>query len=110
MNQPKRFKDEKAAELLAHFAAEYFSQESNRDSLITVTRAEVYDKGRRANVFFTALPQEKEQAALEFMRRRRSDFRQYVMDKKSFGFAPRVDFEIDLGEHNRQRIDELSNE
>jgi ribosome-binding factor A len=68
------------------------------------------DKGRRAIVYFTALPQEKEPEALEFMKRRKSDFRQFVMDKKSFGFAPKIDFVIDLGEHNRQRIDELSNE
>ena len=32
------------------------------------------------------------------------------MSKKSFGFTPKIDFCIDEGEHNRQRIDELSNE
>lgn len=110
MQTPKRYKDEKAASLLGKFAAEYFSTESNKDSLITITRVEILDKGRRAIVYFTALPQEKEEQALEFAKRRRQDFRQFVMDKKSFGFAPRIDFEIDFGEHNRQRIDELLNE
>jgi hypothetical protein len=32
------------------------------------------------------------------------------MDKKSFGFAPQIDFAIDFGEHNRQRIEELLQE
>lgn len=110
MKTPKRYKDEKMASLLLHFAGEYFSLESNRDSLITPTRAEILDRGRRALILFTAFPREKEEAALDFMKRKRNDFRKFVMEKKSFGFAPKIDFDIDLGEHNRQRIDELLNE
>ena len=105
-----RHKDEKMTSLLSRFAAEYFEVESNKDSLMTITRAELFDRGRRALIYFTALPSEKEASALEFAKRRRQDFRQFIMTKKSFGFAPKIDFAIDLGEHNRQRIDELSNE
>jgi len=107
MKTPTKYKDEKIASLISKFAAEYFSIEANADSLITVTKTDALDKGRRALVFFTALPKEKEPEALAFAKRRRNDFRQYVMNKKSFGFTPRIDFCIDQGEHNRQRIDEL---
>ncbi|KKR29888.1 MAG: hypothetical protein A3A96_01485 [Candidatus Zambryskibacteria bacterium RIFCSPLOWO2_01_FULL_39_39] len=110
MRSIKKHKDEKSASLISRFAAEYFGIESNRDSLITITRVDMLDRGRRALVYFTALPTEKEATALEFAMRRRNDFRQFIMTKKSFGFAPKIDFCIDLGEHNRQRIDELSNE
>jgi ribosome-binding factor A len=109
MKTPTRYKDEKVTSLLTKFAAEYFSIESNQNSLITVTKVDLLDRGRRAIVYFTALPTEKEKGALEFARRRKRDFRQFIMSKKSFGFAPSVDFAIDLGEHNRQRIDELLN-
>lgn len=109
MNQTKH-KDEKFASLISRYAAEYFNTESNESSLITVTRTEITDRGRKAVVFFTALPREKEADALDFAKRRRNDFRKFVSDKKSFGFTPTFDFCIDLGEHNRQRIDELSNE
>lgn len=108
MKTPIKYKDEKMASLLSQFAAEYFCLESNTDSLITITKADILDRGRRAIISFTALPQEKEADALAFMKRRSRDFRQFVMAKKSFGFTPRIDFAIDLGEHNRQRIDELS--
>jgi ribosome-binding factor A len=108
MKTPIKHKDEKAASLLSKFAAEYFMIESNKDSLITITRAEMSDRGRRALIYFTVLPQEKEGVVLEFAKRRRNDFRMFIMSKKSFGFAPKIDFIIDLGEHNRQRIDELS--
>lgn len=110
MKTPTKFKDEKAASLLTKMAAEYFENESSGQSLITVTRVDILDRGKRAIIFFTALPVEEEPKALEFAKRRRNDFRRFVMSKKSFGYAPRIDFQIDLGEHNRQRIDELLNE
>ncbi|MFH0804061.1 MAG: hypothetical protein V1896_00450 [Candidatus Zambryskibacteria bacterium] len=110
MKTPIKYKDEKSASLLGKFASEYFLLESNKDSLMTVTKTDVLDKGRRAVVFFTALPKEKEVEALEFAKRRERDFRRFIMGKKSFGFAPRITFCIDEGEHNRQRIDELLNE
>lgn len=110
MKTPKKYKDEKFASLITQFAAEYISREAGKNSLITVTKTEIYDRGKRATVFFTALPQEQEAEALEFLRRKRNDFRKFVTDKKSFGFTPKINFEIDLGEHNRQRIDELLNE
>jgi len=110
MKTPIKFKDEKSASLISKFAAEYFLIESNKDSLMTITKTDIFNKGKRAIVFFTALPREKESEALAFAKRRRQDFRQFIMAKKSFGFAPRIDFCIDEGEHNRQRIDELLNQ
>lgn len=110
MKQPKKFKDEKMSALLHKFAAEYFLYESNKDSLITITKTELGNRGKNAFISFTALPVEKEEDALDFMKRRRNDFRRFVMTKKSFGFTPHVTFLIDKGEHNRQRIDELLNE
>jgi ribosome-binding factor A len=108
MRQPIKYKDKKVVSLLMQFAAEYFTIESSKDSLITVTKAEIENRGKHATIYFTALPQEKEEAALEFAKRRKKDFRIFIMSKKSFGFAPNIDFQIDYGEHNRQRIDELS--
>ena len=78
-------------------------------TLLLEQQQEEFDRGRRTLIFFTVLPREKETEALEFAKRRRNDFRKFVMDKKSFGFVPRIDFCIDEGEHNRQRIDELLN-
>jgi len=108
MKTPIKYKDEKSASLITKFAAEYFCIESSRNSLMTITKTDILDRSKRAIVFFTALPREKEAEALEFANRRRQDFRRFVMSKKSFGFTPKIDFCIDEGEHNRQRIDELS--
>ncbi len=103
-------KDQKLASIISELAADYLVKESNRTSLITITRAEVLNRGKRAIVYFTVLPDSEEKSAWEFIRRKRSDFRKFIIGKKVVGFAPSIDFQIDLGEKNRQRIDELSNQ
>jgi len=109
------------AESLREMAAQYLQIESNGTSLITVTRVEVLNRGKRAIVYFTVLPDSparmteviqsggEESKVLKFVQRKRSDFRKYIIDKKIVGFAPSIEFQIDIGEKNRQRIDELSN-
>lgn len=88
-------------------AAKYLEQESNKQSLITVTRVEILNKGKKAAVLFTVLPDSEEEKALEFAQRKRKDFRLFLSRQKIFGFTPQIDFQIDLGEKNRQRIDQL---
>ncbi len=100
-------KDLKLAGILIDLAAEYINRESNKTSLITVTRVEILNRGKRAIVFFTVLPDSEEEASLEFLKRKRSDLRKFIMEKKPVAFPPSFDFQIDLGEKNRQRIDEL---
>jgi ribosome-binding factor A len=103
-------KDQRLAHVLAELAAEYINRESNKTSLITVTRVDILNRGKRAIVYFTVLPDNQEGSSLEFLQRKRSDFRKFVIQKKPVAFPPSFDFQIDFGEKNRQRIDELSNE
>jgi ribosome-binding factor A len=96
------------SEALAHIAAEYFARESNGTSLITVTHADVSPDLRKAMIYLTVLPQEQEEHALSFAKRNRTDFRIFLKDHSRMQYLPLVDFEIDYGEKNRQRIDELT--
>lgn len=103
-------KDEKLAGVIAELAAEYINRESNKGALITVTRAEAESRGKRVTVFFTVLPESEQDKSLEFLQRKQSDFRLFVSEKKVVAFPPSIRFEIDYGERNRQRLDELSNQ
>ena len=98
----------KIAEEIAHVAADFFAHESNRESLITITRAMIAPNLKQVTIFFTVLPETQEQKALAFAKRLRSDFRIYLHRHSRIGMLPIVDFEIDLGEKNRQRIDDLT--
>lgn len=96
------------SEALAHLAADYFARESNRESLITVTRADVSPDLKNVKIFLSVLPDKYEDAVLHFARRSRTPFRDFIKDKAKLRFLPNVDFEIDYGEKNRQRIDDLT--
>ncbi len=102
-------KEQKVEEILRHLAADFLQRESNRQSLITVTRVIISDKLREATVLITVLPEDKEQDALKFVRRQRNEFRESLKGKTRLQKLPRIDFDIDFGEKNRQRIDQLSN-
>lgn len=103
-------RDNRLRDEIKRLAALFLERESNHLSLITVTDVQLSDKGTHAKIFFTVLPIEKEKAALDFVKRMRGEFRDHVMKKSRIGRVPFFDFEIDGGEKNRQRIDELSHE
>ncbi len=102
-------RDEKMMAEVKELAARFLSLESNRTSLVTVTSASLSDNGKEATVYFTVFPEDKEDAVLEFAKRKRSEFKHFVKEESRLGRIPFFDFEIDKGEKNRQRIDELSN-
>ena|SRR3989344_4504513 len=99
------------AEELAHMAGDFFAREAanpKASGLITVTRSDVTSDFKNVTIFLSVLPHSFEEAAIKFAKRARSDFREYVKKKSALHPIPIVDFEIDYGEKNRQRIDELT--
>jgi len=100
-------RQEKIQELLRHLAAEFLAEEANRTPLITVTRVEVSSNFRTAKVFVTVYPESEEHKALVYLKRKRSDLRDFVKSHTNMDVLPRFDFLIDRGEKHRQRIDEL---
>ncbi len=99
---------EKMREAIRIHAAEFLMRESNRQSLITVTGAALSENRKRAVIFITVLPESHETAALGLANRKARDFRSFLKERVKLGILPRVEFIIDRGEKNRQRIDELS--
>ena len=101
-------RDEKLKVIVQTLAGEFIQRETNGTSLITITDVSIADRGARAIVFFTVLPADKQKAAYDFLKRQRSIFREYVMKHVRMRRIPFFDFEIDEGEKNRQKIDEIS--
>ncbi|MBU6390256.1 ribosome-binding factor A [Patescibacteria group bacterium] len=101
-------KEERVKELIRHKASEFLKKESAGKGLITVTRVRLADKGTKAVILFTVFPTEEESAAVNFAKRKRSEFREYLRQETKLFQLPFIDFNIDLGEKNRQKIDALS--
>ncbi len=102
------FHQEKVESLLARLVGEFLSQEAGPVSLITVTRIAFNEKSKHATVFLSVLPEDKEANALAFAKRKSSELREYVRGKASLRILPIFEFVIDIGEKNRQRVEDIS--
>lgn len=103
-------KDERLKEILRDLGARFLQQNGNNSSLLTVTQVKLSDKAKYATILFTVFPETFEKTALEFAKRKRSEFKEFVKENSKLGRLPQMDFEIDLGEKNRQKIDNLLKE
>jgi ribosome-binding factor A len=103
-------RNEKVANLLKELGAQFLERENNNTSLITVTSCIVSPDLKYATIFITVLPDEKEHDALDFAKRKRKELREYFGKKVKIKNIPFVDIQIDRGEKNRQKIDELLRE
>lgn len=101
-------KDDKIREIIKTLAANFFSRQSNRTSMITVTNVELLSRGGRALILMTVLPESQEQNALDFAHRQLTDFKKYVQDNSRIARVPFFEVAIDKGEKNRQRLDEIA--
>ncbi|MFA6177606.1 MAG: ribosome-binding factor A [Candidatus Paceibacterota bacterium] len=100
-------RNEKVAKEIKELSAQFLGRENNRTSLITVTGASTSPDFKRATIFITVLPNSKEKSALDFVKRRLKDLREYLKKNMPIKIIPFLDVAIDLGEKNRQKIDEL---
>ncbi len=97
----------RVAENLMHLAAEFFKLESNHQSLITITKADLAPNFSESTIYFTVLPKSQEKNALNFAKRKRRDFKKFVKKQVNMRRIPFFDFAIDEGEKHRQKIDEI---
>ncbi len=100
-------REEKVANLIRELSAVFLERESNLTSLVTVTSASVSGNLKTATVFISVLPEEKEDEALAFAKRKRGELRNYLKENIKTKNIPFLDIVLDRGEKNRQKIDEL---
>ena len=101
-------RQERVSELVKRLSARFLQEESSKQSLITVTSCDISPDLRKATIFITVLPVESEEFALNFVRRKRRDLREYIKHNTKMKVLPFIDVKIDEGEKNRQKIDELT--
>ncbi len=103
-------REQKISEILRDLGARFLALNGNGSSLLTVTRVELTQREKYATILFTVFPDTHEKTALEFAKRKRGEFKEFVKENSKLGRIPFLDFEIDLGEKNRQKIDSLLNQ
>lgn len=103
-------RNEKIASFIKELSAQFLGTENNKTSLITVTSANCSPDMKRATIYITVLPESKEHDALEFAKRKRPELRDFLKKNMNTKIIPFIDIDIDRGEKNRQKIDELLRE
>lgn len=103
-------RQEKVNNQIKEVVARFLESESNNLSLITVTSVDVSPDLKNAKILISVLPEAKEKAALDFCKRKRSEIKHEIKKKMSLRVIPFVDIELDKGEKNRQKINELLRE
>ncbi len=99
----------KVAEEITHQAGQFLAANMRAGgALVTVTRSHISPDLRNITTFVSVLPKSRELDVLKDLKRLRTDFHDYLKDKTELRNVPTVDFQLDLGEENRQRIDELT--
>ena len=102
------FKQEKVLLELKGLAGEFLARHSNRTSLVTVTNLSLSPDLKRAEIFLSVIPNEKEKAVIQFANRLRGEVCDYIRKHSKMHRLPHVVFSPDSLEKNRQRIEELS--
>ncbi len=97
----------KVEQLIKESVATFVLHEANTDPLITITRIDMSPDLKRALIFFTAIPENKENDALIFLKRSATELRNFLKEHARLKRIPHIDFFIDAGEHHRQHIDEM---
>jgi ribosome-binding factor A len=99
---------ERMQEALREVAAEFLVREAGPQSLITVTRVDLSDDNKRGIIYITVLPESAEENAVKFANRNRTELGDFYKTRIKGSMPSHVEFMIDKGEKNRQRLDELS--
>jgi ribosome-binding factor A len=110
MNNNHNVRSERALSNLIHLAGAYIAMEAGRTTLITPTRVDISPDRKNAIIFVSVFPDSESNNAINFLARHRDTFRQYLKQHGRFAILPFIKWELDYGEKNRQRLDELSKE
>lgn len=97
----------RATLVIQELAAKFILHEANADPLITITGAHASPDFKNVTIFFTTIPEEKQENAHIFLKRNAGEFRSYLKKNGRFKMLPHINFEVDYGERHRQHIDDV---
>lgn len=80
---------------LKKVASEFINRESNRRSMITVTKVTLDRRGTHADIFVSVFPEKDTHAATDFLNRRRDDFHAFLKKNTRLARLPRATFHAD---------------
>lgn len=93
---------------LTKLIADFIAMHSSIGILVSVTHATVGSDLANATAFVTIFPEDKESDVLGNLRSQENKLKKYLAEHTRLKRVPSIRFEIDAGEKNRRRIEELT--
>ena len=103
-------RNHKIEEQIKEIAATFIERESNKSALLTITKVEVYDRGRSAMIYLSVLPENGEDSAINFLKRKRAEMREAIKKRMNIRTIPFIDVQIDKGQKALHTIEALLKE
>jgi len=100
-------RQEKINSLLKKILSEFFTRLISSGHLITITEVEIAKDLKFAKIFVSVYPKKDSLDILKSLKKKGGEMRKYVANKAKMKFVPFFEFQIDKGEKNRQRVEEL---
>ncbi|MDB5265774.1 MAG: Ribosome-binding factor [Parcubacteria group bacterium] len=93
---------------MVELAAKYIAREAGRSTLITPLRADISPDRKNATIFVSVFPDSDSDHALAFLKRHKDLFRNSLKRTARLAILPYITWELDYGEKNRQRLEEVT--
>ncbi len=100
-------RNRKIEEQLKEVLARFIERESNKTALITITHVELGDKGRTAMLYISVMPEDGEDSAINFLKRKRKEMHDLIRKQLNMKTIPFLDVSIDSGQKALHNIEAL---
>lgn len=77
------------------------------NSIITITHIETSKDLKSAKIFISIFPEGEELAIMNLLKAKIKELREFIGSKIKMKFLPHLEFEVDKGEKERQKIEKL---
>jgi len=100
-------RQEKVEGRLQEIIASFLNKEAGTKSVVTVTHCKVSPDLKKVTAFLSVFPESFEAEALGFAKRKRTELRRLIANAMPMKTIPFIEIEIDAGEKNRQKIEDI---
>ncbi len=85
-------RDERVLSIMMQAVAEFVGRESNRTSLITLTKGTLSPSGDELEIMVSVMPKEQTGVAIDFLNRQRTEMNGFLRKRVSMRVFPRLTF------------------
>lgn len=100
-------RQDKVSGRLQEIISKFLNEQAGIQSVITVTHCDVSRDLKKVTAYISVFPETQEEGALNFAKRQRQAIREVIAKEMPMKNIPFVEIEIDEGEKNRQRVEQL---